>query len=107
MTEADIVLEQIIFAAGFSVVGLTLLFLWWYVRNTREGRVVTVLHLTSYMIVVLLTTEHIVAHLREGTSPLWQLWGAFIGFGLGIISGALMITRHGKVTSRIPGEELP
>jgi vacuolar-type H+-ATPase subunit I/STV1 len=103
MTEADIVLQQMIYALGAICVGLTVVFGTWYVRNTSEGRIVVVMWLLSYVGVVLLTTEHIVSHLQEGTSPVWQLWSAFGFFGLGVTALIILLTRRAKMVSRDPG----
>lgn len=83
MSDADVVLRQIVVSVGGITAGAALLYAVYNLRWKVPGAKTIARMLVALSILALLTTEHIYSHLLDGTSPAWQLWSALIGFTLG------------------------
>jgi len=95
--DADAVLLQIILALGGLTAGMAVVYAVWYVRHSRSGRLVLVVWLLSYILLAVLTTEHVYSHLRVDDAPAWQLGGAVAGFLLGIFGLINLMRRRAEV----------
>lgn len=83
VSDADVVLRQIVVSVGGITAGAALLYAVYNLRWKVPGAKTIARMLVALSILALLTTEHIYSHLLAGTSPAWQLWSALIGFALG------------------------
>lgn len=83
VSDADVVLRQIVVSVGGITGGAALLYAYFTVRWKVPGAWIIARMLVALGILAWLTTEHIYSHLLAETAPLWQLWSALIGFGLG------------------------
>jgi hypothetical protein len=98
-SDADVVMRQLIVSLGGLCVGSALVFAWWHLRSGQPRRFVTGMLLLSFVIIALLTTDHIYRHLVADDAPLWQLWGALIAFSIGAyanIAALVQIRRTGR-----------
>lgn len=104
MSDADVVLRQIVVSVGGVTAGAALLYAIYNVRARVPHAWVIARMLVALAILAVLTTEHIYSHLLADDAPVWQLWGALIGFTLGAESLIFRI-RHREVTVVRPEPE--
>jgi xanthosine utilization system XapX-like protein len=98
VSDADVVLRQLIVSLGGLCVGAALVFAGWNLRRRRPRQVATAGLLVAFAIVGVLTTDHIYRHLVADDAPAWQLWGGLIGFTVGAVSiiASLIQVRRGE-----------
>jgi hypothetical protein len=98
VSDADVVLRQLIVSLGGLCVGSAVVFAIWHARVRAPRRLATAGLLLSFAIIGVLTTDHIYRHLVEDDAPIWQLWGGLVGFTLGAVSiiASLIQLRGGR-----------
>ena len=104
--DAEEVLRQIILALGGVAAGMAVVYAVWYVKNNRSGRLVLLSWQASYVILALLTTQHVYSHLQTDSAPAWQLFSAVVGFLLGLV-GLVNLIRHRAEIVAVKGPPLP
>lgn len=97
VSDADVVLRQLVVSVGGITGGAALLYAFITVRWKVPGAWTIARMLVSMCILAWLTTEHIYSHLLGNDAPLWQLWSALIGFALGAESLVRRI-KQGRAT---------
>jgi len=104
--DAEAALRQFILALGGLRAIITMIYVVWYVRHNRSGRLVLLSWQVSYVMLALLTTEHVYSHLQADDAPAWQLLSAVVGFLFGIV-GLVSLMSHGAKWISTKDQPLP
>lgn len=95
--EAEEVVRLLIFLLGGSCVGAAAVYGIWHVKAKQMRPLLTAMHLLGVIGLALLTGEHVLSHLKQGTAPVWQLWGALASFTL-LASAFISMIRNRQIT---------